>query len=458
MEGLEATVIRLKKLENNFTIGSEFYSKFYVSIIDCIEKCQYPKLKLESICSLITDGDHNAPDYKDNGIKYLLSESIKSGYIDDSIYRFISPNIHKALAKSALKENDVLVSKTGVYFGKSAVVPCGFHEANTSAHVGILRISDNDVDPYYLSTFINCQYGYHQFRRRGIKATRPEIKLIEFDDIQIVKAPADLQFTVRNIILKSLKLRNDSQQLYSSAESYLLECLSMTDFAANPEAYNVKSLKESFLETGRFDSEYYLPKYEDYYNMILSYPNGCEPLGKVCQINDTNYSPKNRVQYKYVELANIGKSGDITGCNIQNGEMLPTRARRVIHENDVIVSSIEGSLDSCALVTDEYENALCSTGFYVLQSPKLNSETLLTLFKSLPMQNLMRKGCSGTILTAISKAELEQLPIPIICKEVQAEIAQHIQKSFALRKEALQLLENAKLTVERAIELGGGSC
>ena len=180
LEGLEATEVTLKKLENNFTIGSEFYSKFYVNLMRCIEQCSYPKKRLDNICSLITDGDHNAPNYKESGVLFLLSESVQNGYIDDNIYRFISPEVHVALSKSALKEGDVLVTKTGIYFGKSAVVPRGFPEANTSAHVGLLRIGDSLINPYYLSTFINSEFGYHQFRRRGMKATRPEIRIRGF--------------------------------------------------------------------------------------------------------------------------------------------------------------------------------------------------------------------------------------------------------------------------------------
>lgn len=266
---------------------------------------------------------------------------------------------------------------------------------------------------------------------------------------------------IQNNVAQHLQIANQkrivSLQLYASAESYLLDCLGMVNFAANPNAYNIKTLKGSFLETGRFDSEYYLPKYEDYIKLVHSYPNGYDLIGNICDIKDNNFTPFSGVQYKYIELANIGKSGEITGCDIQYGENLPTRARRLVHQGDVIVSSIEGSLDSCALVTDDYDGALCSTGFYVLQSHQHNPETLLTLFKSLPIQNLMKKGCSGTILTAISKSEFEKIPIPLICKEVQEEIAKHVQKSFELRKEAMQLLENAKLTVETVIENGGGN-
>lgn len=458
LEGLEATEIRLSRLENNFTIGSEFYSKFYIELVSKLENSGYFLKRLDEVCSLITDGDHNAPDYKEKGILFLLSESIKEGYIDETVYRFISPSVHELLTKSALKPLDVLVTKTGVYFGKSSVVPQNFPEANTSAHVGILRLSDHsDINPYFLSSFINSKYGYHQFRRRGIKATRPEIKLVEMNDIKIPNIPKQSQLQIEQIVKTAISKKRRSNDIYSEAENYLLECLDMTDFVVNPDAYNVKTLKESFLDTGRFDAEYYLPKYEDYCRLVQSYSNGYELLGNACNIKDANYTPETGVRYKYIELANIGKSGEITGCDIQNGENLPTRARRMVHQGDVIVSSIEGSLESCALVTEDYEGALCSTGFYVLQSSKLNSETLLTLFKSLPIQQLMKKGCSGTILTAISKPELEKLPIPIIRQEVQDEIAQHVQNSFALRKEAMKLLESAKLTVEQVIENGGGN-
>ena len=311
--------------------------------------------------------------------------------------------------------------------------------------------------PEYLATYLNTKYGVWDIKRRARQSiNQTNVNPEEVKEIEIPILPMDFQKQIADNLQFANEKRIVAYNQYIEAETYLLECLGMTDFATNPNAYNVKTLKESFLETGRFDAEYYLPKYEDYCRLVQSYANGYEPLGDVCNIKDTNYIPEEDVRYKYIELANIGKSGEITGCDIQDGEDLPTRARRLVHQGDVIVSSIEGSLESCALVTDDYDGALCSTGFYVLQSSKLNSETLLTLFKSLPMQQLMKKGCSGTILTAISKPELEKLPVPIIRQEVQEEIAQHVQKSFALRKEAMQLLENAKITVEQVIENGGG--
>lgn len=77
---------------------------------------------------------------------------------------------------------------------------------------------------------------------------------------------------------------------------------------------------------------------------------------------------------------------------------------------------------------------------------------MLVLFKSAFFQDYLKKFPSGTILTAISKDELLNILIPKIDSTTQEQIASKIQKSFALRKVAKDLLESAKSKVEHAIE------
>ena len=175
-------------------------------------------------------------------------------------------------------------------------------------------------------------------------------------------------------------------------------------------------------------------------------------MENLARVKDTNFNPDAETEYKYIELANIGNSGEITDCMVEQGEDLPTRARRKVAVGDVIVSSIEGSLESIALITKEYDNALCSTGFHVVQSDVLNSKVLLVLLKSSVGQLQLKKGCSGTILTAINKEEFSKIAIPKIKAEKQAEIEQKVIESFNLRKHAKDLLEHAKRAVEIAIE------
>ena len=72
--------------------------------------------------------------------------------------------------------------------------------------------------------------------------------------------------------------------------------------------------------------------------------------------------------------------------------------------------------------------------------------------KSFCGQFQLKKGCSGTILTAIGKEELEKIILPKIKKEVQEEIKNNIKEMYKYKYESKQLLEIAKRGVEIAIE------
>ena len=272
---------------------------------------------------------------------------------------------------------------------------------------------------------------------------------------------------------------NKFQELYSKAETILLQEIGLDESTikhlpskqavegSNPSAItnndaekegfstpniNVKNFKDSFGTTGRLDAEYYQKKYEVVIEKIKSYKNGFESLSIACNLKDTNHNPKENQEYKYIELSNIGKTGDINGCTTELGKNLPSRARRLVSKGDVIISSIEGSLQSCAMVGKEYDNALCSTGFYIINSDKINSETLIVLFKSDLMQSIMKQNCSGTILTGMNKNEFQNILVPLIEIKAQQQIAQLIEESFSLKKQSEHLLEVAKRAVEIAIE------
>jgi type I restriction enzyme S subunit len=91
------------------------------------------------------------------------------------------------------------------------------------------------------------------------------------------------------------------------------------------------------------------------------------------------------LHYAINKLANIRENGIIDDVETYEGIDLPTRARRKIKEGQVIVSSIEGSLSSCALVTKDFNGAICTNGFYVVDADEINSETLLVLIRLEPL-------------------------------------------------------------------------
>jgi len=217
-------------------------------------------------------------------------------------------------------------------------------------------------------------------------------------------------------------------------------------------AIAIRNLKDSFGQSGRLDAEYYQPKYDELFSKLKQYPNGYGTLKDLCKMRTVNITPNAEIEHQYIELSNIGNCGEITGCTRDTGNNLPTRARYQVKTNDVLLSSIEGSLSSIAIVPETYHDAFCSTGFYPLYSEAINSETLLLFFKIIAGQMQLQRGCNGTILTAINTEELSQVIIPNIAQNIQIKLQQAIQQSFYLRTTAKHLLDSAKTAVEIAIE------
>lgn len=458
LEGLEATEVRFVTLltgVETFRLDSEYYRREYIEIENHIKSqsnlfCKFSDWGVAVDCSAFYAGIE--PLYGSGNIPLIRVQNVKEtiDYANCVTLPFLTEPEHSTL--KMVEEGDIVITKGG----SIGFVGYVTQRAYASRDLIFLKTSGlAENHRIFLYLYLSSPFVFKQLIRSSSQCAQPHLTITLVKNFDILKAQEVLVEKCSQLYKKHREVLCLSKSLYTSAENYLLECLGMQGFVANPNAYNIKTLKESFLESGRIDAEYYLPKYEDYTKAVSAYAGGVAPLNEVCMIQDDNYTPEAKQTYRYIELADIGKSGDIIGCLCEKGEDLPTRARRLVLTGDVIVSSIEGSLGSCALITEDYNHALCSTGFYVVRSSQINSETLLTLFKSEPIQQLLKKGCSGTILTGIGKQEFKQIPIPLIRPEVQAEIAQYIQRSFALRKEASQLLEEAKLSVEQTIAIGG---
>jgi restriction endonuclease S subunit len=451
LEGLEVSEVKLSQaIENkDYRIDSDFWTKMpkknprlkYMRIGDILLSSQY------GISVSMNEDGKGYPIYRMNEIHNMLCDLSVDKCADISVSDFQT---------FELKNQDVLfnrtnsfewVGRTGIYYQNDEI------KKTFASYLVRFNPDENIILPEYLTAFLNAKQGVWDIKRRARQSiNQTNVNPEEVKEIEIPILSFDFQKKIKCNFEEANIKRIQSQTLYRQAEELLLKTIGLKDFQPAQENINIKSFSESFLSTGRLDAEYYQPKYEDYLQLIRNYSNGFELLQNACNFKDTNFIPEDDREYKYIELSDIGKSGDITGCTIAQGAELPTRARRSVKTNDVIISSIEGSLNSCALITEDYNNALCSTGFYVLNSKKINSETLLVLFKSELIQNILKQNCSGTILTAINKMEFQNIPLPLIEDNIQQQIAELIEKSFHLCSESKRLLNEAKYMVEKEIE------
>ena len=477
---LEVSVLKLsevKKDNESFRIDSEYFKKEYLENENRIKSTQIIKnfinTKIKNIKSLKLNKSFNYLQISDidlnNGIEYSITEIDCKDIPDRATY--------------VLQKNDICVSTVRPNRNAVALIKNPKRLVGTSGFA-VLRLTSRDILPEVLYIFVKTDYFITKMMRANTASLYPAVLDSDIHKCKIPIFPMPFQLEIEKLVKDSHKALESSKALYKEAEALLYEALGLdsknplqsilhshyeslpyrskqnensVDVKSNQiPNYTIATLKESFLKTGRLDAEYYQSKYEDIERFIKNY--GYITLQDL-EIQDKNYTPKQEKQYHYIELANIGSNGNISTPTQDFGKNLPTRARRIVKEGDVIISSIEGSLSSCALITKEFDSCLVSTGFYVLRSKHINGETLLVLFKSEIFQDYLKKFPSGTILSAISKEELQNILIPKIDSITQAQIATYIQKSFELRAEAKKLLESAKAEVESALnndKNGGG--
>lgn len=459
LEGLEISIIKKSELDGiQNRLDSEFYLKKHIEFENKLEEQGYRSLadyNAQLDCSAFYPAITDYYNFEGQGIPFIRVNEIQDGMIQITESTAFLPYFVVELNSKTITKtypNDIVIAKGGNTLAKVGIVTDKYPEYAVCRDVIVLRthcIPENIR--YYIWAFMHSDYGYDSMIRTASQTGQPHLTLPFISNLRIPLMTNDFYNMIKECYIKATNVQEDADRSYSEACDILNNDLNLTYNFDVIESTRILSLKESFADKGRFDAEYYQPLYKVIENMINSYYNGTDSIGNLCVIRDVNILPEATRKYKYIELSNIGKYGNITGSMIDIGAELPTRARRKVLLNDVIVSSIEGSLESCAMITDEYREALCSTGFYVIRSSYINPETLLMLFKSDPIQKLMKKGCSGTILTAISKSEFEKIPLPLISNDIQKQIAQKVQEGFKLRNESKHLLEVAKKAVEIAI-------
>lgn len=459
LEGLEANIQNYKDLKYiiDYRIEAEYFNKRFLIIDNVFEKLKF--VTFFEIADYENGRAYSSDEFfegSNDGVKVAKIGDVTQKRKNEN-WVSISNTEFKNKKGRYLVNGDILMTLTGdpPDVGKVNLFFENDLKSTWNQRVARIFLKKNQniiLNQNTLFIILSTHYCREQLERyaKGIRQRNLGTECIEKLKLPILHN--SLQLIINKLVEKSFNILSKSQILYYQAEKLLLETIGFEHFNPGNKGTNVKYFRETFFTTERLDAEYYQLKYEEYLKLIREYAGGYKPLENICNIKDCNFIPKKEEKYKYIELSDINKSGNIIGCTVAQGNELPSRARRKVNVNDVVISSIEGSLESCALVTKEYDNAICSTGFYVINSHTINSETLLVLFKSEVMQNLLKQACSGTILTAINKKEFKQLAVPLINFDIQKEIAGLIQNSFKLRKECEDLLEEAKLMVENEID------
>lgn len=93
-----------------------------------------------------------------------------------------------------------------------------------------------------------------------------------------------------------------------------------------------------------------------------------QKIGDVCEVNEKSISAKDKKKHSYfhyLDLTNLTENKIDTIEKIES-DKLPSRAKRIVRKNDVIISTVRPIQRHHGILTDFPENLLVSTGYTVL--------------------------------------------------------------------------------------------
>lgn len=167
----------------------------------------------------------------------------------------------------------------------------------------------------------------------------------------------------------------------------------------------------------------------------------------VCTVKKWNPSQFRQLEsFNYIDLSSVDqKEKRIVSALKINSKEAPSRARQLVREGDVLVSTVRPNLNGVACVPRELDGATASTGFCVLRpkEKELDGRYLFHWVQTARFIGEMVKLATGANYPAISDRIVKASEFPLPPLPEQKRIAAILDKADAIRRKRQQAIKHA---------------
>lgn len=453
-EELECTEIFLSEIRSNpisNRIDSEYFLKAYTENISKLKNYKYGYSRLDSYLKRISGGATPlGAQYVEQGVMFLRVQNIMQNYFNLNDVVYITQQQSEAIKRSKLNKNDVLLTITGVSYGKSAVVTENLSGANINQHS--VKMELKNFNPYCLSTFLNSKFGKFQSDKYIIGVTRPALDYDSIRNFIIPSFSEEFQKKIEDTILSAQKIERRADENYHAAEKTLSEALNLENFNPTSENITIKSFSASFSLSGRLDAEFYQPKYDDlkkFLENLKTYELG--DLVKIFKSIEPGSDCYGTEGTPFIRVSDVNKFGiaepEIKLAGNYDVSLFPRK--------NTILLSKDGSIGIAYKVREDLAAITSGALLHLTIKDKSILPDYLTLvLNSEIVQMQAERDSNGAIIKHWKPDDIKKVVIPVVEREIQEKIAAQVAESFRLRSESEKLLFKAKKAVEIAIESG----
>lgn len=371
------------------------------------------EVKLKEVCDRITVG-HVGPmadKYTSEGVPFLRSQNITAFRLNVDDIKFVPPDFHEKLRKSALRPGDVAVVRTG-YPGTACVIPNTFTELNCADLVVITP--SKKLNPYYLAAIFNSAWGVASVAGNLVGVAQQHFNVGAARELEVSLPPRRVQDRIADILSTYDELIENSQR-----RAKILDAMARTLY------------REWFVR-------FRFPGHE-HHNRVASplgeIPEGWEvkKLADVAEVNRAQINARTAPdELHYIDISSVspGQIDSITTYAFANA---PGRARRIVQHGDVLWSCVRPNRRSHAQVTHPDPNTIASTGFAVLTPTEVPFTFLYLATTTDDFVAFLTNNATGAAYPAVTAATFEKAnllvpPAPLLKKFGDATIpmAEHI--------------------------------
>jgi len=149
-----------------------------------------------------------AKHYENEGVPFLRSLNIKPFKIVDDDMKYISQEFCDKLSKSALREGDVVIVRTGIP-GTCCVIPTEYNGCNCS-DVVIVHPNTELVNAHYLAAFINI-WGQRQIHNNKVGAIQQHFNVRSAEEMLIYLPDKAKQEKIADLVVAvNKKIENNN--------------------------------------------------------------------------------------------------------------------------------------------------------------------------------------------------------------------------------------------------------
>jgi len=157
-----------------------------------------PLVRLNDVCTLITDGTHQTPRYVEDGMPFLSAQNVKPYRFMPEIHRKVSQEDYLGYTRHTKPEKgDVLMTRVGAMIGEAAMID---RDLDFAFYVSLCLIKPMDGSIYapYLVHWLNSPFGVAAAKEKtlgkGHSQGNLNLKLIR--DFKLPLPPIDEQVRI----------------------------------------------------------------------------------------------------------------------------------------------------------------------------------------------------------------------------------------------------------------------